>query len=541
MSLRSHQTVPQNQFAKTPDLRLSFNLHKHLEVRLWLRLNCLTHVTVKQDSYILAIDQGTTSSRSIIFDQQCRQVALSQKEYQQIYPRPGWVEHDPTEIWSSQISTLGEAMARADLSPRNIAAIGITNQRETTIVWDKSTGKPIYNAIVWQDRRTADFCKSLFEQGHEPIVRQKTGLRLDPYFSATKIRWILDHVDGAKQGAAAGKLLFGTVDSWLVWKLSDGKLHLTDATNAARTLLYNIHTQRWDEDLLDMFGIPATMLPEIRSCSEIYGKTSDGHISLAGIAGDQHAALFGQACFEQGMAKNTYGTGCFLLMNTGTTPVESKNNLLTTIAWQLNGQTEYALEGSVFIGGAIVQWLRDELGLIRSAKECDQLASMVVDSNGLYIVPAFAGLGAPHWDPYARGTAFGMTRGTNRQHFCRAALDAIAFQSYDLATAMQSDSGIPIKQLRVDGGASKSQPLMQFQADLLQTSVVRPKNSETTALGAAYLAGLAVGFWADKEEITAHWEIDQTFTPQQSPTQVSNCLDGWNRAIERTRDWQNPS
>ena len=491
--------------------------------------------------YILAQDQGTTSSRSILFDHDSRIIATAHKEFRQIYPQPGWVEHDPMEIWSSQSSTASEAIARADLQPDDIAAIGITNQRETTLVWDRKTGKPVYNAIVWQDRRTADYCKRLKADGLESLVSAKTGLRLDPYFSATKIRWILDHVPGARQRAMDGKLCFGTVDTWLLWHLTNGRSHLTDATNASRTLLYNLEEGDWDHELLELFGIPRSLLPEIRSSSEVYSTVSNtlypAGVPVSGIAGDQHAALFGQACFERGMAKNTYGTGCFLLMNTGNTPVRSRNNLLTTLAWRIGDQTEYALEGAVFVGGAVVQWIRDELQLVRNNQELDELAASVNDTGGLYLVPAFTGLGAPHWDPYARGAAFGITRGTNRAQLCRAALESIAYQSADLISAMEKDCGFPLRELRVDGGACRSQPLLQIQSDILQTRVLRPQCIETTALGAAYLAGLAVGFWEDRSSIRQNWKIDRTFEPQTDPLRMADLRKGWDKAIERSKGW----
>ena len=497
---------------------------------------------MSQDKYILAFDQGTTSSRSIIFDHDGKVVAVAQKEFQQIYPKPGWVEHDPMEIWSSQSSTAAEAISRADLSADSIAAVGVTNQRETTIVWDKKTGKPVYNAIVWQDRRTADYCRKLKEDGIEAMVSEKTGLRLDPYFAGTKVRWILENVEGARARAEAGELLFGTVDSWLVWQLTGHKVHVTDITNASRTLFYNIEQDGWDDELLELFGVPRSMLPEIKSCSEVYGHVEKnlypGGAPIAGIAGDQHAALFGQACFEPGMAKNTYGTGCFLLMNMGEKPIRSKNNLLTTVAWRIGDKTEYALEGSIFIGGAVVQWIRDELQLVRTAQELDALAATVEDAGGLFLVPAFAGLGTPHWDPYARGAALGITRGTNRAHFCRAALESIAFQSADLITAMEKDSGISLKELRVDGGACQSDPLLQFQADLLQTEVIRPKCIETTALGAAYLAGLAVGFWKSRDSITKRWEQERSFEPQRKAEDMTALTAGWNKALERSKKWE---
>jgi len=469
-------------------------------------------------------------------------VASAQKELTQAYPRPGWVEHDPLEIWSSQQATAAEAMARANLSGAAIAAVGVANQRETTVVWERATGRPIHPAIVWQDRRTADYCARLRREGVEPMVARKTGLRLDPYFSATKLRWILRQVPGARARARAGQLCFGTVDSWLLWQLTGGRAHLTDAANASRTLLYNIHTGAWDDDLLALFGVPRAMLPEVRSCSEVYGAVGRGlhpaGAPIAGMAGDQQAALFGQACFQPGMAKNTYGTGCFLLMQTGGKAVPSRNNLLTTVAWQIGGKTEFALEGSVFVGGAAIQWLRDELQLVRSAREVDELAASVPGAGGAFLVPAFAGLGAPHWDPYARGALVGLTRGTNRAHLCRAALEAIAFQSADLITCMEKDAGIPLRELRVDGGAARSAPLLQFQADLLAVPVVRPQTVETTALGAAYLAGLAVGFWPSRDEIARNWRIDATFTPARPRREMAALRCGWGRALERAKAWE---
>ncbi len=494
--------------------------------------------------YILAIDQGTTSSRAIVFDKAGRIISVAQKEFTQHYPKPGWVEHDPMDIWSSQSTVTAEAVAKANLSADNIAAVGITNQRESVVVWDRETGSPVGRAIVWQDRRTAGFCKQLQEDGCEEMIREKTGLLIDPYFSGTKIRWILDEVEGARERAEAGKLAFGTVDSWLIWKFTGGKVHVTDVTNACRTLLFNLHTLDWDDDLLELLNIPRAMLPEVRSSSEVYGHIDQnlypGGVPIAGIAGDQQAALFGQACFEPGMAKNTYGTGCFLLMHTGEEAVRSENNLLTTVAWQLNGKTEFALEGSVFIGGAVIQWLRDELRIIGAAQECDWLAESVPDSGGLYLVPAFAGLGAPHWDPQARGAMFGMTRGTNRAHMCRAALESIAFQSYDLVKAMEKDSGLQLKELRVDGGASRSQPMMQFQSNLLQSEVVAPEVVETTALGAAYLAGLAVGYWEDRDEIRKNWREGRRFRPDCGPDDVARTLGKWRDAVSRSRNWLRP-
>lgn len=492
--------------------------------------------------YILAFDQGTTSSRAILFDHQGSIISLAQKEFEQIFPKPGWVEHDPNEIWSSQTGVAAEVVTKAGIKPDEIAAIGITNQRETTIIWDKTTGKPVYNAIVWQDRRTASITDQLKKDGLEKTFREKTGLVLDPYFSGTKIKWILDNVNSARSKAKHGDLLFGTVDSWLIWKMTSGEVHITDVTNACRTLLYNIHKNEWDEELLEILDIPASMLPEVKSCSEVYGQTAGeiftARLPIAGIAGDQQAALFGQVCTQKGMAKNTYGTGCFMLMNTGQEPITSENKLLTTIAWQLNGQTEYALEGSVFIGGAVVQWLRDGLRVIQKSEEVEALASQVDSTDGLYLVPAFSGLGAPHWDPHARGTITGITRGTSAAHIARAALEAIAFQSADLLKAMVSDSGIELKELRVDGGASVNSLLMQFQADILDVPVVRPQITETTALGAAYLAGLAVGFWENVEEISQQWSIDQTYKPGMSSDKVTDLYSGWQKAVERAKGWE---
>jgi len=494
--------------------------------------------------YILAIDQGTTSSRAILFDHAGNIASVTQKEFKQIYPKPGWVEHDPLEIWSSQSSSVAEVIAKANVGSDAIAAVGVTNQRETTVMWDSETGVPVYNAIVWQDRRTADYCAGLKKQGVEAMVTKKTGLRIDPYFSGTKVRWILENVPGARARANQGKLRFGTVDSWLIWQLTGGKVHVTDVSNASRTLLFNIHTGDWDDELLKLLEVPRSVLPEVKSSSEIYGTVDrnlhPAGVPIAGIAGDQQAALFGQACFTPGMAKNTYGTGCFLLMNTGTEAVPSHNNLLTTVAWKIGGKTEYALEGSVFIGGAVIQWLRDELKIIRDVAELNALASSVPDAGGMYLVPAFAGLGAPHWDPYARGTAVGMTRGTNRAHFCRAAIESIAFQSADLISCMEKDSGLKLKELRVDGGASRSQPLMQFQADLLGTSVVRPRNVETTAMGAAYLAGLAVGFWSSREDITRNWAVDAKFTRVRPEVEMNAMRATWDRALERAKLWEKP-
>jgi len=491
--------------------------------------------------YILSFDQGTTSSRAILFDHQGQIHATSQKEFQQIFPKPGWVEHDPLEIWSTQMGVATEAISMKGLSVNDVAAIGITNQRETTVVWNKTTGQPIYNAIVWQDRRTADFCDNLKKQGHAKMVQEKTGLVIDSYFSGTKINWILDNVAGARELANKGELIFGTIDTWLVWKLTNGKVHVTDVTNASRTMLFNIHSLQWDTELLKLLNVPISMLPEVKSSSEVYGHTTQlfAHhaIPIAGIAGDQQSALFGQMCTEPGMVKNTYGTGCFMLMHTGEKAVSSKNNLLTTIALQMNGQTYYALEGSVFIGGAVVQWLRDGLHLIRNSSEVESLAKQVEETDGVYLVPAFAGLGAPYWNQHARGTIMGITRGTTSAHIARAALESIAFQSYDLLKAMEADAGIPIAELRVDGGATHNNLLMQFQSDIVNTKVTRPTMVETTALGAAYLAGLAVGFWKDIEELRSKWQIDQTFLPRASVEKRKDWIQGWERAIKATNNW----
>jgi glycerol kinase len=491
--------------------------------------------------FILSFDQGTTSSRAILFDHQGKIHGIAQKEFTQHFPAPGWVEHDAMEIWSTQIGVAGEAISKQNLALTDIAAIGITNQRETTVVWNKKTGLPIYNAIVWQDRRTADFCDALKSEGKAAMVQEKTGLVIDAYFSGSKIKWILDHVEGARAMAERGELCFGTIDTWLVWKLTNGQVHVTDATNASRTMLFNIHTLQWDTELLTLLDIPANILPTVKSSSEIYGYTNQlftNHaIPIAGIAGDQQAALFGQMCTAPGMVKNTYGTGCFMLMHTGEKAVSSKNNLLTTIALQLNGHTYYALEGSVFIGGAVVQWLRDGLQLIRNSSEVEDLAKQVDHTDGVYLVPAFAGLGAPYWNQHARGTIVGITRGTSAAHIARAALESIAFQSYDLLKAMEADAGIPIAELRVDGGATHNNLLMQFQCDLVQTKVIRPTMVETTALGAAYLAGLAVGFWKDVEELRSKWMVDQVFTPVMDETQRIQKIKGWERAINATNHW----
>ena len=489
-------------------------------------------------TYILSLDQGTTSSRAILFNQEGQIVSIAQKEFTQIFPTPGWVEHDALEIWSTQIGVASEVISKQSIQEDSIKAIGITNQRETTILWNNKTGIPIYNAIVWQDRRTADYCDALKLAGKQAIIQEKTGLIIDAYFSASKIKWILDHVDGARKLADNGDLCFGTVDSWLVWKLTNGKVHVTDATNASRTMLFNIHSLEWDTELLDLFDIPASILPEVKSSSEIYGSTNllvtNQDIPIAGIAGDQQAALFGQICTKPGMVKNTYGTGCFMLMHTGEKAVCSNNNLLTTIALQINGKTFYALEGSVFIGGAVVQWLRDGLQLIRNSDEIEGLASSVADTDGVYMVPAFAGLGAPYWNQHAQGTIVGITRGTTGAHIARAALESIAYQTYDVLKAMEADAQIPILELRVDGGATKNNLLMQFQSDLLNTKVIRPTMIETTALGAAYLAGLAIGFWKDESTLSTKWVVDRTFEPLKDNETIEKGIKGWQKAIQMT-------
>jgi glycerol kinase len=491
--------------------------------------------------YILAFDQGTTSSRAIVFDRAGAIVSVAQKEFRQIFPQPGWVEHDPMEIWSSQLGVAAEAITKTGLEVADIDSIGITNQRETTIVWDRVTGQPVYNAIVWQDRRTAAFCDQLKKDGLEDMIRTRTGLVIDAYFSASKIRWILDNVEGARRQAEEGRLAFGTVDSWLVWNLTKGQVHATDVSNASRTMLMNLETLDWDDELLKLFNIPRLMMPFVRSSSEVYGITqrilTSRTIPIAGIAGDQQSALFGQVCTEPGMVKNTYGTGCFMLMNTGETPVQSKNNLLTTVAWKIGGQTHYALEGSVFIAGAVVQWLRDGLGIIRHSSEIETLAMQVPSHEGVYVVPAFAGLGAPHWSQHARGTIVGLTRGSNRAHIARAALQSIAYQTWDLLEAMEADSGIPIRELRVDGGATANNLLMQFQADILGANVVRPKITETTALGAACLAGLATGFWSGQAEIARAWQAEKIFTPAMEKSERAGLLKGWQRAVRAVKAW----
>ncbi len=490
--------------------------------------------------FILAFDQGTTSSRAIVFDHNGLPVSIAQKEFTQIYPKPGWVEHDPEEIWSTQAGVGVEAMTKAGLSSSNMAAIGITNQRETTVVWDRKTGKPIYNAIVWQDRRTADYCDQLKNEGYGQLILDKTGLIPDAYFSATKIRWILDNVEGARNLANHGKLAFGNIDSWLVWNLTQGKLHITDVSNASRTMLFNIHTLKWDDELLKLFNIPPSILPEVKSSSEIYGKTGGQlgrPIPIAGIAGDQQSALFGQMCIEPGMVKNTYGTGCFMMMNIGDKPIESKSKLLTTVAWKIGGETTYALEGSIFIGGAVVQWLRDSLGVIHTSQDVERLAAKVKSSEGVYFVPAFAGLGAPYWNQHARGTITGITRGSTSAHIARAAVDSIAYQTLEVLLAMQNDSGVTIRELRVDGGATVNNSLLQFQADLLQANVVRPKITETTALGAAYLAGLAVGYWSNIQDIRDQWKLDRTFSPGIPASETTSLIKGWHKSVRAAIAW----
>ena len=488
--------------------------------------------------YILALDQGTSSSRAIVFDETGATCAVAQKEFRQIFPRSGWVEHDPHEIWSSQASVIAEAITTLDINGLNIAGIGITNQRETTIVWDSDTEEPIYNAIVWQDRRTSDYCDKLKSEGVTEMIRRKTGLIIDAYFSATKIKWILDNVPGARERANKGKLLFGTVDTWLIWRLTRGEVHVTDVSNASRTMLFNINTLQWDDELLKMFDIPRSMMPEVRSSSEIYGHTKTtifAHkVPIAGIAGDQQAARCGQRCLAPGMVKNTYGTGCFLLMNSGDKPIISQNNLITTVAWKIGDKVNYALEGSIFVGGSVVQWLRDGLGVIKSSSEVEELAARVPDTNGVYFVPALTGLGAPWWDQYARGTIVGISRGTNTAHIARAALEGIAFQTMDITAAMSRDAGLPLRELKVDGGASRNNLLMQFQADILGTRVIRPRVVETTALGAAYLAGLAVGYWSSVEQIRKQWHVDRIFEPTWDEAAISKARDGWEDAVKRT-------
>ncbi len=493
------------------------------------------------EKYILSLDQGTTSSRAIVFDKKGRIVSVAQKEFTQYFPKPGWVEHDPNEIWSTQAGVAAEAVTSKNLNAENIAAIGITNQRETVVVWDKKTGRPVYNAIVWQDKRTSAFCDELKKQGKSNFIREKTGLVIDSYFSGTKVKWILDNVKGARKRAESGELLMGTIDSWLIWNFTKGDQHVTDVTNASRTLLFNINTMDWDQELLELFNIPKSMLPEVRQSSEVYGHTKssffDTKIPISGIAGDQQAALFGQMCTKPGMVKNTYGTGCFMLMNIGEKPIVSKNNLLTTVAWKINGKTQYALEGSIFVAGAVVQWLRDSLKIIRTSADVEKLASSVDSAEGVYFVPAFAGLGAPHWNQQAQGTIFGLTRGSTDAHIARAALESIAYQTMDVLKAMEADSGISIKELRVDGGATVNNMLMQFQADVLNTTTVRPKVVETTAMGAAFLAGLAVGYWKNAEEIQGIWEADKKFNPTSERKSIKKEIKGWYRAIDALEYW----
>ena len=493
------------------------------------------------EKFILSLDQGTTSSRSILFNKSGEIVAMSQKDFTQIFPEEAWVEHDPMEIWNSELWTMQDVLKKASITEDSIAGIGITNQRETTIVWERNTGKPIYNAIVWQDRRTAQYCDELIEQNRMDHIKNKTGLVLDAYFSATKVKWILDHVDGAREKAENGELCFGTVDTWLVWQLTQGKTFVTDVSNASRTLIFNIHTLTWDDELLELFTIPKSMLPEVKGNSEVYAHIASevlaGDIPIAGIAGDQQAALFGQLCVEKGMVKNTYGTGCFLLMNTGETPVLSKNNLLTTIAWKINDRVHYALEGSVFIGGASIQWLRDGMELIDEAKEVEDLANSVQDNGGVYFVPALTGLGAPHWDSYARGAIFGITRATTKGHIARATLEGIAYQVYDIVKAMEEDAGDKGKELRVDGGASANNLLLQFQSDIFNVNIKRPQILETTALGAAYFAGLAVGYWNSIDELKTQWKVDREFTPKKTELEVKDQLLSWQKALGRTKFW----
>lgn len=492
--------------------------------------------------YIVALDQGTSSSRAIVFNRKGEAMAVCQKEFTQHFPQPGMVEHDPMEIWATEYAVMTEAVTSLGLGGADIAAIGITNQRETTIVWDAATGKPICNAIVWQDRRTSEYCDSLKEAGLTEMIRSKTGLIIDAYFSGTKIRWILENVPGARERAERGELRFGTVDSWLVWNLTGGHEHVTDVSNASRTMLFNIHTLQWDAELLDILGVPLSMMPQVKSSSEVYGRTSllGEDVPVSGIAGDQQAALFGQMCTEQGAVKNTYGTGCFLLMNTGEKPIVSKNNLLTTIAWKLDGRVTYALEGSIFVAGSVVQWLRDGLGIIRSSSEVEALAASVPDAGGVYMVPALTGLGAPYWDQYAKGSIHGITRGTTAAHIARAALEGIAFQTMDIVSAMEKDAGVPLGELKVDGGASRNNLLMQFQSDVLGTKVVRPLVTETTALGAAYLAGLAVGFWKSIDEVKRQWQAERIFTPTMAPDLVALAKKGWADAVDRTLTQNSP-
>ncbi|WP_018665197.1 glycerol kinase GlpK [Heyndrickxia acidiproducens] len=491
------------------------------------------------EQYILSIDQGTTSSRAILFNKQGEVVHTAQQEFTQHFPKPGWVEHNANEIWASVLAVVATVLTEADVEPKQVAAIGITNQRETAVVWDKNTGHPIYNAIVWQSRQTAGICAELKEKGYEDMVRAKTGLLIDPYFSGTKIKWILDHVDGARERAEKGELLFGTIDTWLIWKFSGGKAHVTDYSNASRTLLYNIYNLKWDPELLDMLGVPASMLPEVKPSSHVFAKTESYHFfgqetPIAGVAGDQQAALFGQACFEEGMAKNTYGTGCFMLMNTGEKAVKSKNGLLTTLAWGIGGKVEYALEGSIFVAGSAIQWLRDSMRMIKTSAQSEEYADRVVSTDGVYVVPAFVGLGTPYWESDVRGSVFGLTRGTTKEHFIRATLESLAYQTKDVLTAMEADSNLPLKTLRADGGAVVNNFLMQFQSDILAVPVERPVVSETTALGAAYLAGLAVGYWGSCEEIAKQWKVERKFEPKLNENRREALYAGWKKAVEAT-------
>lgn len=488
------------------------------------------------ENFILAIDQGTTSTRAILFNKKGEIVHVAQQEFTQIFPQPGWVEHNANEIWGSVLAVMATVLAEVNVKPEQIAGIGITNQRETAVVWDKETGNPIYNAIVWQSRQTAQICEELKAQGYDQLFREKTGLLIDAYFSGTKVKWILDHVEGAREKAEQGKLLFGTIDTWLIWKLSGGRAHVTDYTNASRTLMYNIYELKWDDELLDILGVPKSMLPEVRPSSEIYANTIDYHffghqVPIAGVAGDQQAALFGQACYQEGMAKNTYGTGCFMLMNTGEKAVKSEHGLLTTIAWGLDGKVEYALEGSIFVAGSAIQWLRDGLRMFKEAKDSEAYAARVSSTDGVYMVPAFVGLGTPYWDSDVRGAVFGLTRGTSKEHFIRATLESLAYQTRDVLSAMEQDSGIALKTLRVDGGAVQNNFLMQFQSDILNVPVERPIVSETTALGAAYLAGLAVGYWESQEEIAKQWVIDKKFEPGMSDLEREKLYEGWKKAV----------
>ncbi|WP_210366158.1 glycerol kinase GlpK [Bacillus sp. REN3] len=489
------------------------------------------------EKFILSLDQGTTSSRAILFNKAGEIIHVAQKEFTQHFPKPGWVEHNASEIWGSVLSVIASVLSEANVKPEQIAGIGITNQRETTVVWDKETGVPVYNAIVWQSRQTSGICDELKEKGYNDLFREKTGLLIDAYFSGTKVKWILDNVEGARQKAEEGKLLFGTIDTWLIWKLSGGRAHVTDYSNASRTLMFNIYDLKWDEELLDILGVPASMLPEVKPSSEVYAQTIDYHffgkeVPIAGAAGDQQAALFGQACFEEGMAKNTYGTGCFMLMNTGEKAVRSEHGLLTTLAWGLDGKVEYALEGSIFVAGSAIQWLRDGLRMLKDAKDSEDYATKVETTDGVYVVPAFVGLGTPYWDSDVRGAVFGLTRGTSKEHFVRATLESLAYQTKDVLSAMEADSGIELKTLRVDGGAVKNNFLMEFQSDILNVPVERPVVNETTALGAAYLAGLAVGFWKDQQEIASQWAVDRQFEPTMSDEKRDGLYDGWKKAVK---------